>query len=79
VSDTQIVDAQRDQLLGRIDGNVARILARQEEEVAERQKLALRVTRLEQWRWTQTGAAGMIGAALTALFSTSWRWPFSGQ
>jgi hypothetical protein len=46
---------------------------------SKQEKIEGRIQKLEQWRWTQTGAAGMIGAALTAIFSNSWRWPFSGQ
>lgn len=69
-------DAQRDQLLGRIDGNVTQMIARQAEEIAERKLLGGRVSRLEQWRWTQSGAAAVIGAALASVFS---KWPFSGH
>ena len=40
------------------------------------QILSERLEKLERFRWMQTGAAGAVGALLSALFGHQVRWPF---
>lgn len=69
-------EERRIRLLGEIDGKVTIILANQVDEKTERRVISDRVSSLEKQRYTQAGAAGVIGALLTAIFGHTFKWPF---
>lgn len=62
--------------LGEISGKLDLVIAAQRDQSTRHEALEGRLRTVEQKQYVYAGAAGAVGAVLTAIFGHTFKWPF---